>query len=105
MRLKIQFGTIDSKEVVWWKDIDSFPHLIRFLGRNYEWVIYDKDLTGKVDMILLFSELPNYDPNYDVDCPLWSDLFPDNIDGCACGAAYTAFPTFHMFFCPKWKKW
>jgi len=105
MRLRINFGFIDSKEVAWWKPLNEFPTVIRFLGRNYEWAVYDKDLTGKVDMILMFSEIPSYDPNFGVECDKWSDMFPENLDGCECGAKHSSFPWDHMFMCKKWSKW
>lgn len=97
----------DTREINWYKSLDDFPKLIKFLGRNYEWFFYDKDLSGKADMILTFSELPSYDPNYGVLCTDWHELFESNgwQGGCQCGARHTSFPDFHMFFCPKWTKW
>lgn len=106
MRLRVKFGFIDTKDISWWNKIDDFPKIIKFLGRNYEWVYYDKDLSGTVDMVLHFSELPSYDPNYNVDCKTWNELFPEVLTyGCECGASHTSFPTFHMFFCRLWRKW
>ena len=105
MRLKIVFGLIDSKEVRWWQSVEDFPKLIKHLGKNFEWVFYDKDISGKVDLILTFVELPSYDPNYGVDCPLWSELFPEEALSCECGAKHTSFPQFHMFLCRLWRKW
>ena len=67
--------------MAWWKPLDDFPHVIKFLGRNYEWAFYDKDLTGQVDMILIYSELPSYDPNYNVVCPVWTEMFPEGPGG------------------------
>jgi hypothetical protein len=103
MKLKVHFGSIDTKEVSWWRPLGEFYHLVKFLGRNYEWVSFDTDDKG--DTTLLFSELMNYDPNYGVDCPVWTDLFPENASGCECGSKYTSFPDAHMFYCPKWKEW
>lgn len=105
MRLKVKFGFIDTKEVSWYRPLEDFPHLIKFLNRNYEWILYDKDLTGKVDMILVYSELPTYDPNYNVSAPLWSDMFRDTYNACECGADFTSFPWDHMKYCRKWSKW
>jgi len=105
MRLKVQFGFIDAKEVSWYDHIDNFPRIIKFLGRNYEWFMYDKDPSGKVDMILTFSEIPNYDPNYDVFCPEWNDLFGNKRLDCECGASYSSFPWDHLRYCPLWSPW
>ena len=102
MKLKVLFGTIDEKRVNWWKDIQDFPNIINFLGRNYEWVTYDKDLTGDVDMILMYSELQTYDPNYLALCPKWTELFPETVGGCECGS--TPKSPGHMFFCKLWRK-
>lgn len=106
MRLRVKFGFIDNKDISWYRPLDDFPKIIKFLGRNYEWIMYDKDLTGKVDMILMFSEIPSYDLNFNVFCPLWTDMFgPDMHHGCECGANKTSFPWDHMRFCSKWTKW
>ena len=105
MRIRVQFGFAHVKEVYWYKPIENFPHIIKFLGKNYEWVMYDKDLTGKVDTILIFSEIPSYDPNYNVYCPIWSDMYKDDWMACECGADFTSFPNFHMFYCRKWTRW
>ena len=105
MRLSVQFGTFDPKIVAWWDSFDNFPHIIKFLGRNYEWVTYDKDLTGNVDMIINYSELQSYDPNFSVACPLWTDMFKEDTGGCECGARFTSFSWDHMKFCSKWKPW
>jgi hypothetical protein len=105
MRLRIQFGSVNTKEVNWYDNVNHFPTIVKFLGRNYEWVFYDKDLTGKVDMVLIFSELQTYDPNYYVTAPLWTDLFPEKIGACECGAAYSSFGFDHMRYCRFWKPW
>lgn len=105
MRLKVQFGLADDKEVFWYKEVEDFPNLIKYLGKNYEWVMYDNDYTGKFDFVLIFSELQSYDPNYNVDCPKWSELFPEKTNACDCGAKYCSFPWDHMRYCPLWKPW
>lgn len=105
MRLRVQFGTIDERECSWYRPVEDFPILIKFLGRNYEWFSYDKDLSGKADMILNYAELPTYDPNYDVFCTTWEELSGNSMSGCQCGAEHTSFKDAHMFFCPKWRRW
>jgi hypothetical protein len=106
MKIKVLFGLVDSKEVFWYKDIDDFPKLIKFLGRNYEWVFYGQDPTGQVDMVFTFVELPSYDPNYGIDCRSWSELFgEEGNNGCECGAKFTSFSWDHMRMCRKWGKW
>ncbi len=104
MRLRVNFGLIESKEVSWYQPLSSFPNIINYLGRNYEWVTYDTDPLKKIDYILTFSELPNYGPNYGILCTTWSEMFKDEIGGCECGAAHTSFPNGHMFFCRLWRK-
>ena len=104
MKLRVLFGSNYAEEVAWWKPIDSFPVLIRYKNKNYEWFAYDKDYTGKVDTVLMFSELPTYDPNYGVMCAVWNDMFVEDNNSCKCGAKHTSFPNGHMFFCPKWSR-
>jgi hypothetical protein len=105
MRLKVIFGFINSKEVSWFQSLHNFPNIIKYLGVNYEWLTYDDDPTGKVDQVLTFSPLMSYDPNYDVACPLWSDLFPEGVDSCECGAGWSSFSWDHMRMCKKWSPW
>ena len=106
MKLKVKFGLIDTKEVFWYKPLEDFPKLVEYLGYNYEWLLYDKDLTGQSDMILIFTELSTYDLNYNTDCPLWVDLFGNERNDCECGAKYSrSFSFDHMRYCRKWTKW
>jgi hypothetical protein len=105
MKLRIKFGMIDEKVISWYDIVENFPKLINYLSKNYEWVFYDKDTSGASDMILIFSELHSYDPDYTTTCPKWSDLFNNSVTGCQCGADKTSFPFAHMFYCPKWTKW
>jgi hypothetical protein len=105
MRLRVIFGFIATKEVVWWLELDQFPNLIKYLGKNYECVTHDSDLAGKVDYVLTFSPLMSYDPNYDVFCPVWGEMFPPDTGGCECGAAFTSFPWDHLRMCRLWKPW
>lgn len=106
MRIRVRFGLIDDKEVLWYRPLDDFPHLIKYLNRNYEWITYDYDPTGKVDHILVYSEVPTYDPNFGVVCPSWQDLFKDtSTNSCECGAKHTSFPWDHMRLCRQWRPW
>ena len=105
MKLGVTFGTADTKEVIWYRPLDDFPKLVNYLSRNYEWVFYDQDPTGRLDAILMFTELPSYDPNYKILCPTWADLFPIDLNGCVCGAKYSSFSWDHMKFCHLWRKW
>jgi hypothetical protein len=105
MKLRIKFGLIDSREVSWWKTLHEFPNIIKFLGRNYEWIVYEEDPIKRVDYILTYSELPTYDPNYNVECSTWNELFGDTWNACECGAKFTTFPEAHMFYCRRWTKW
>ena len=104
MKIRVKFTSFEVKDVSWWRDIESFPPLINFKGKNYEWAMYDKDLTGTVDWVLIFSELPSYDKNYKADCPVWEHMF-DSKNDCECGAAMTSFSWDHMRYCKKWEKW
>ena len=105
MRLRIHFGQHTTKEVTWNKSFNDFPNIINYLGRNYEWVTYDQDPNGNMDFIFHFSELPPYDPNYNVYCPYWDTLFPIGEDTCECGAKFSSFEWDHMKFCRKWTPW
>jgi len=103
MRIRAQFGLIDSKEIDWYQPTLDFPKIVKFLGRNYEWIFYDDDQTKVVDKILYFSELPSYDPNYDVDCITWSEIANGSPSSCECGSKYGGGG--HMFMCKLWRKW
>ena len=105
MRLGVKFGDFETKEVNWYKPLDEFPQLIKYLGRNYEWVFYDRDTVGILDRILVYAELPKFDPNHGAECPVWNELFPVDPYGCVCGAKYSSFTWDHMRFCGKWQKW
>jgi hypothetical protein len=105
MRIRVNFGVVEKKDVDWWKPLDHFPKLFKYKGMNYEFVFYDKDPTGVFDMILTCTQLPSYDPNYDVVCETWEQLFgEEKQSGCQCGAAHTSFSNGHMFYCSKWRK-
>jgi hypothetical protein len=105
MRLRVELGYEAIKEVTWYARLDDFPKLIKYMGFNYEWIMYDKDLTGKVDIVLSYARLPTYDPNYGVICTLWVDMYPDIPSECDCGAKYTSFSWDHMRMCKLWRKW
>ncbi len=105
MRLRVVFGFVGTHDVVWWKPLPDFPNIIKYLGKNYEWVTYD-DTTKDVDYVLTFSALSSYDLNYDVQCPDWKDLFKEDTGGCDCGAKHSkSFPWDHMRMCKLWKPW
>ena len=105
MRLRVVFGFVATHEVVWWKPITDFPNVIKYLGKNYEWVTYDDDPKKNVDYILTFSPLSSYDPNYSVECLDWKDVFKEDT-GCDCGAKHSrSFPWDHMKMCRLWKPW
>ncbi len=104
IKLKVRFGLIDEKYVSWWNDVYSFPKLINYLGRNFEWVMYDQDKTGQVDYILIFSELGEHDPCYMSFAPTWNDLFGEK-NGCECGSKYDRHsPNGHFMYCKLWSK-
>lgn len=105
MRLRIDFGTHGArKEISWWQSLDDFPKIFSYAGKKYEWFMYDKDASGQVDWVLLYTQMPTYDPNYYADMPSWESLFGDREDKCECGAIYTSFPQIHLFYCKKWTK-
>jgi hypothetical protein len=105
MKLRVKLGSTDTKEVSWFKNLEDFPKLIKYLGRNYEWVFYDIDPTGKVDQVLTFSMLMTYNPNYGVTCDSWTDLFGVDLNVCECGAAFSSFSWDHLRYCKKWSPW
>lgn len=102
MKIQASFG-IDGikREVNWWGNIQDFPKLFSFKEKKWEWVMYDKDPTQRVDYILIFSELPPSDPLFYQDMEDFDKRFLI-INKCECGALYTSFPDFHMTFCPLW---
>lgn len=104
MRLRIDFGHI-RKEIPWWRPIEEFPKLLSLYGRKYEWFMYKPDATKQVDHILLFSELPSYDPNSMVTMDSWENMFAYMENNCVCGAAYSSFSWDHMRYCPLWSRW
>lgn len=106
MKIRVNFGLGQSKEVIWWDSVERFPTLISLNGVKFEFVFYDKDPTKTYDQIFTFVEVPTYDPNFYVDCESWEDKFGQQaLLGCQCGARHTSFPFAHMFFCPQWKTW
>jgi hypothetical protein len=105
MKLRIDFGQIARKEVNWYNSLEDFPKLLSYHGKRYEWFMYDKDKSGQTDYILTFSELPTYDPNYYAEMEDFDAIFGGAMGiQCECGAIYTSFPQFHMFYCKKWRK-
>jgi len=105
MRIRVLFGLTDNKEMSWFRPLEDFPKLIKYLGKNYEWLLYEEDPTGQVDQILTFSQLPGYDPNYGVWCPNWTDMTGWDPDKCECGAKYGSFDWDHFRYCKKWSPW
>lgn len=107
MKIKVNFGLVDTKIVEWWTDVNSFPKLIKYLGKNFEWVFYDTDKSKQVEYILTFSEIQSYDPNYGVACTSWNDLFGENpVNGCECGSKYDRHsPDGHLFYCRLYRRY
>lgn len=107
MRIRVNIGSTETKTISWNGSLDTFPKLFKYLGKPYEWVYYDRDLTGQVDMILHFSELPHYDPNFYADQPHWHEIFlnGEEVDLCECGSKYSSFSWDHMRMCKLWSKW
>ena len=102
MKLKVRFEYI-TKEVNWWRNVDDFPKLINFMGKNHKYIGARLDTNNNKDE-LVFSPTSSWDPEHTVVCSTWLDLFPEIPTGCECGAAYTSFPKHHMFFCRLWTK-
>lgn len=105
MKLRIEFSSLEYRDVTWNGEIMDFPHLINFNSRNYEWVVYDKDSTGRFDYILHFSKLSSTDFDFNKVAPKWEDLFGLGGDTCECGARFSSFSWDHMHFCKLWRKW
>lgn len=108
MKLSLRFGLHEPpREVNWWQPIKNFPYLVTFKGVKYEFEMYAEDPTKRVEYICHFSEVKSYDPNYYADTYFDVDALLNTGYGskCECGAIYTSFPQFHMFFCPKWTKY
>ncbi len=105
MKLRVEFGQADYKEVTWSGKLLDFPRLIKFHSWNYEWVVYDEDKTKKYDYILVFSKLNPHDTDYDTPVHTWDHLFGNGMEVCECGARFTSFPQVHMRMCKLWRPW
>ena len=103
MRLRVNFGLNESKEVDWFLPLSQFPHVIKFKGINWEWFMYSNSPKDGADTTLVFSELPSYDPNFNVVCDVWEDMFVDSAVKCECGAEKTGSPG-HSVWCKKWSR-
>lgn len=105
MRLKIIFGYNGAEHIIdWWNSIESFPKLLRYNTRPYEWLMYDKDATGTVDYNLTLTELPTYDPNFYAEMEDFNSKYlgsPYN-DKCECGSESIG-TNLHSYWCPKYK--
>ena len=107
MRIRIHFGIHEvPREATWWQPITSFPVLVEYKGRKWEFISYDSDPQCKVDLDCFFSEVPSYDPN-------WHATTYENIDhlfgigygsNCECGAEAVG-STRHSTWCKKWRSW
>jgi len=109
MRLRIDFGTDekDRESIHWYKELNDFPHLISHNRKKWEWAMYSPDDSNIFDYVLVYTEVPSYDPNYWAYSPTLDDIrsSPKNKAGCECGAEKTSFPWDHMRFCEEWKPW
>jgi hypothetical protein len=108
MYLTVTFGLDGpTRQVSWDQPVDKFPKLLRYGGKKWEWVAYDQDPTNKSAYVLLFSELPTYDPSYYVDMEDFEEKFFGYVaEGCSCGAIHSrSFPFDHMRYCVKHTKW
>jgi len=108
MKLKLYLGIAESPRVVtWWKsDVTSFPNLVIYKNKKYQFIMYEEDDTKQVDYICRFSEMQSYDPGW--SSYAFEDIghMIDDFFGtkCECGSVHTFASQFHMFFCPLWKK-
>lgn len=104
MHLLINFGLhIEKRQVSWWKPLEDFPKLIKFNGKCWEWLMYDKNPDQSHDYKLVFSEISPLNPAYHQKMVSYEDLFDFGVK-CQCGAAFTSFPSVHMFYCPSYTK-
>lgn len=105
MRIKVVFGLAGPKKMIdWYNDVKSFPKILKHKGKNWEWVMYDKEKDGSYT--LTFSEINSWDPNYNVWAEDFETAFRLNLDErCECGAIYTSFPQLHLTYCKMWKAW
>lgn len=105
MRLKLHFGLVKSIEVNWYKDVSDFPHFVIYNGQKWEWFSYDEPPDDDIDMVLMFANIPHYDPNWHITMPKLEDVVLITVDECECGAKYGSFAWDHMRFCKRWKPW
>lgn len=106
MRLRIDFGLSGPrKELNWYQDITGFPKVFAFNGKKWNWLSYEKDPNLVYDLILTYSEIPSYDPDYHATMGDFDDMFGYRTrTGCECGSIYTSYKDGHMFYCPMWRK-
>ena len=106
LKLQLQFGIPGGrkKNIEWKKELKEFPKIVKFEGKRWEWIMYDKSKTGN-DYDLAFGRISDETDLGGLPVPCIEEMFPDGWAAkCECGAIYTSFPEEHMFFCPKWRK-
>ena len=65
MKLRLQFGLAEpAREATWWQPITSFPPLVTYKNKKWEFTMYAPDIANKVEYICYFSEIATYDPNW-----------------------------------------
>lgn len=107
MKIRIDFGLNGFRELVsWWGALLEFPKSLDYKGAKWEWVLYDEDKTKQVDYIFTFTQMSSFSYGYSIPCVKFEDLLKNSYGNkCECGAVYTSFPQFHMFYCSKHKGW
>lgn len=110
MILKLDFGYSGiTRTIEWNAALMDFPKIISYDGSNWEWVTYDSDPSGNVDIIMLWSKLKPYDPRYaqyavNLEDVLFEDKLDSSITGCECAAKFSSFPQIHSHWCKKYSK-
>lgn len=112
MKLLLEFGAEENGRIVEWdKHLHDFPNVVTYMGKYWQWVMYDKDESGKADQRLIFGNMRESALAVDMfgkvfPVPDIDQMFGTKVpDGpCECGAKFTSFPDHHMIKCPRWSR-
>ena len=105
MRLALKFGKLEVRHMGWWNPFNTFPTLVKYDGKKWEFTMHDSDDSGRAEKILYFAELHSYDPNWHATTFQDIEHLLDKVYGpkCECGKDKHNF-TSHSDWCPKGKK-
>src|ERR1700686_5166573 len=103
MRLLIIFGSGDSQEIDWDKTIKDFPTMLDYVGRKWQFVMYQDGHNSKTDLECFFSEIQPDHRDYGRPSSSFYELTNQKIGECECGAkklGYADYSLHHSLWCP-----